>query len=122
MTTVRNKTRKPLRVPLPGGKVLHLGPGKSGQVADDAVDRPAFKKLVDAASKLPDQYGAFVAAEQVRRKQVGNDLVLLTYLYKAERYPVVWRFAFYRPRPSDKWTVVSLRFDSKLLDLEGEPE
>lgn len=48
MKTIVNKTPLPLRVPLPGGKVLHLGPSKSGQVADGAVEHSGLKKLVDA--------------------------------------------------------------------------
>ena len=39
MRTIVNKTTRPLRVPLPGGKVLHLGPKKSGQIADPAADQ-----------------------------------------------------------------------------------
>lgn len=50
MTTVNNKTRGPLRVPLPGGKILHLGPGKSGQISSKDAEHPGIKKLVDAAS------------------------------------------------------------------------
>jgi len=48
MTTIKNTTRAPLSVRLPGGKTLHLGPGKSGQVSPKALDHPAFKALVDA--------------------------------------------------------------------------
>jgi hypothetical protein len=48
MKTVVNKTRKPIKIPLPQGKALHLGPGKTGQVRDDAVERTALKKLIDA--------------------------------------------------------------------------
>jgi hypothetical protein len=48
MKTIVNKTAMPLRVPLPGGKVLHLGPTKSGQVADTAVEHPALRKLIEA--------------------------------------------------------------------------
>jgi hypothetical protein len=47
MKTVRNTTQKPLSVPLPRGKVLHLGPGKTGQIASGAAEHPGFKKLVD---------------------------------------------------------------------------
>jgi hypothetical protein len=46
MKVVRNKTRKPIRVPLGGGKVLHLGPGKTGEVSPQATERPAFRRLV----------------------------------------------------------------------------
>ncbi len=48
MKSVINKARKPLRVPLPGGKTLFLGLNGRGQVPDDALTRPAFKKLVKA--------------------------------------------------------------------------
>ena len=48
MKTVVNKTRAPLRVPLPRGKSLHLGPSKTGQIADGAEEHPGVKKLVDA--------------------------------------------------------------------------
>lgn len=48
MKTVVNKAHRPLRVPLPQGKVLHLGPGKSGQIADHAIDHEPLKKLIAA--------------------------------------------------------------------------
>ncbi len=48
MKTVTNKTPKPVRVPLPLGKTLFLGPLKSGQIAPKAVDHPPLKKLVDS--------------------------------------------------------------------------
>jgi len=47
MKTIRNKTAAPLRVPLPGGKTLHLAPTKTGQVADKAVEHPAMRKLIE---------------------------------------------------------------------------
>jgi hypothetical protein len=45
---IENKTRKPLSVPLPRGKTLHLGPGKTGQISSEAADHPQLKKLIDA--------------------------------------------------------------------------
>ncbi len=48
MPAVSNKTQRPLSVPLPGGKTLHLGPGKTGQISAKAVENPRLKKLVDA--------------------------------------------------------------------------
>ena len=48
MKSVTNKTHKPLSIPLPGGKKLHLGPGKTGQISSDAVDYAPLKKLIDA--------------------------------------------------------------------------
>ena len=43
-----NKTGKPLRIPLAGGKKLFLGPGKTGQVTPKALERPALVKLLEA--------------------------------------------------------------------------
>ncbi len=48
MKTVVNKTTKPLKVPLPRGKVLRLGPLKEGQISVHAVDHAPLAKLVEA--------------------------------------------------------------------------
>jgi len=45
---ITNKTKKPLRVPLPAGKKLFLSPGKSGQITHTAAARPAVVKMVEA--------------------------------------------------------------------------
>ena len=46
MKEIVNKTPRPVRVPLPGGKFLHLGPTKAGQVSDQATQLPAFQRLL----------------------------------------------------------------------------
>jgi hypothetical protein len=48
MKTITNKTHRPLSVPLPRGKTLFLGPGKTGQIASDAVEHAPLKKMIDA--------------------------------------------------------------------------
>ncbi len=48
MTTIKNKTPKPLSVPLPGGKKLFLSPGKSGQIATKSATHPALLALVES--------------------------------------------------------------------------
>ena len=59
MRTVINKTPRPLTVPLPRGKKLHLGPLKSGQITTEAADHAAVKKLVDAGDiELSDEQTA----------------------------------------------------------------
>ena len=45
---ITNKTRKPLSLPLPGGKKLFLGPGKTGQVTPKALDHPALVALLES--------------------------------------------------------------------------
>ena len=46
MTIISNKTQKPLSVPLPGGKRLFLGPGKTGQIVSSNVDHAPLKALI----------------------------------------------------------------------------
>ena len=48
MKIVENKTRKPIKISLAGGKFLHLGPLKTGQIVDHEAQRPAIRKLVEA--------------------------------------------------------------------------
>ena len=48
MRAVTNKTNRPLAVPLPRGKILRLGPRKTGQISSDGADYGPLKKLVDA--------------------------------------------------------------------------
>jgi hypothetical protein len=58
MKTIVNRTQQALRVPLPHGKVLHLGPRKTGQISVHDADHPALKELAEAGQveilDLPD--------------------------------------------------------------------
>jgi hypothetical protein len=44
--TVVNKTRSPLKVLLPQGKLLRLGPDSSGRIRDEDVEHAPVKKLI----------------------------------------------------------------------------
>jgi len=46
--SLNNKTRRPLSVPLPGGKKLRLGPLQTGQVTAKALEHPPLKALIEA--------------------------------------------------------------------------
>lgn len=48
LPTIKNTTKKPLSVPLPGGKRLFLGPGKEGRIRARAGEHPAVAALVEA--------------------------------------------------------------------------
>jgi hypothetical protein len=48
--TIRNKTFKPLKISFSGGKVLHLGPGKTGQLPDTALDQKSVQALIKEAT------------------------------------------------------------------------
>ncbi len=50
MKTIRNKTFKPLKLTFSGGKVLHLGPGRTGQVPDTALAQKSIQALIEAAT------------------------------------------------------------------------
>lgn len=81
------------------------------------------KKLVDEVRKFDEKYGDFLEAEQISAKRVGKDLVLIKYLYKGQKFPVVWHFAFYRaPNKSiaaRSWGIISVRFDTR-VELLGQ--
>jgi len=44
---ILNKTPRPLKISLPGGKVLRLGPKMTGQITAKAAEHEAVKKLLD---------------------------------------------------------------------------
>ena len=48
MPSIHNTTKRPLAVPLPGGKKLRLGPLQSGQVTGRALEHPPLKKLMES--------------------------------------------------------------------------
>lgn len=50
MKSVSNKSRRPISVPLPRGKVLHLGPGRTGRIASNAAEHPPLQELVAAGT------------------------------------------------------------------------
>lgn len=61
---IRNTTKRPLRVPLPGGKRLHLGPSASGQVTPKAAEFPGLKKLVESGElEIVDEHNAKSSAQ-----------------------------------------------------------
>ena len=91
----------------------------SGPLKDRNDD---ISKLIDQSLGLDQRYGAYTGHESVGVRAVGSDLVFLRYLYKGERFPVVWYFAFYRTAIANglkrDWSLISLRFDTKIEALE----
>lgn len=45
---VTNKTKRPLRIPLPGGKTLFLAPRGTAKIAPKAKNHPPLIELVEA--------------------------------------------------------------------------
>ena len=91
----------------------------SGPLKDRSDD---ISRLIEQAAMLPQRYGDYTGHEAVGAKAIGNDLLFLRYLYKGERFPVVWHFAFYRTTTpaglKREWSLISLRFDTKIETLE----
>ena len=60
MKEIRSTSSLPLKVPLPGGKTLHLGPRNVAQVADNAVDHPGLKKLIRQKESISNRKRLFL--------------------------------------------------------------
>jgi len=90
-----------------------------------AQQKEAVAKLVEKTGQLQALYGKYQSFERIDAERIGQDLVLMTYLYKSADFPVVWRLAFYHgtagaadslPK-ADSWQVISVRFDNDLESL-----
>ncbi len=46
--TIVNKTLGSLKIPLPRGKALHLGPNQEGHISPHDADHPPLKELIEA--------------------------------------------------------------------------
>jgi hypothetical protein len=81
-----------------------------------------ISKLIQQAEALDQRYGTYAGHEAVGERAVGKDLIFLRYLYKGQKFPVVWHFTFYRTGANGAlnrdWQLISLRFDSKVEALE----
>lgn len=104
-----------------------LGPDRaffeivSGGPLQDRTDE--ISTLIEQAKTLDQRYGVYTGNELVSAKAVGGDLIFLRYIYKGERFPVVWYFTFYRAAPiaggvKRGWTLIALRFDARIEALE----
>ena len=90
-----------------------------------AKQTESVKKLVDKTNELKAKYGECRKFEKIASRRVGEDLVMMKYLYKCEDFPVVWYFTFYRtPSRSDvtlseagAWRTIIVRFDTDLESL-----
>jgi hypothetical protein len=50
MKAIHNTTQGPLRVPLGSDRVLHLGPGQTGHIADDALQSRGVRRLIETGA------------------------------------------------------------------------
>ena len=81
----------------------------------------AVDKLTARTLELDKKYGKYRGFERIVAKRIGKDLVLMKYLYKCEKFPVVWYFTYYRDfgrsdivAGSNNWVIIAVRFDTEL--------
>jgi hypothetical protein len=85
----------------------------------------AVQSLVDKTGRLKTEHGEYRSFERISGKRVGEDVVVLAYLYKCEHFPVVWRVTFYRApsrgsggaESAGPWRVIAVRFDGEVEPL-----
>jgi len=84
-------------------------------------DSDDVRALATKAAALETNYGMFRGLEKIDSRRVATDLVVMKYLYKCERFPVVWYFTFYRSAAAGaangQWAIVTIRFDAELEAL-----
>lgn len=68
---ITNKTKRPLRIPLPGAKTLFLAPGRTGQIAPKARQHPPLVALIDAGDvEIDDEQDSSHASETRKADRV----------------------------------------------------
>jgi len=84
-----------------------------------------YKTLLSRAKEIEKTYGKYQESERVSVKKIGKDLVLLKYLFKCEKFPVVWYFTYYRDfnhsssaAEDENWVIIAVKFDTQLDSLE----
>jgi len=84
-----------------------------------------IQKLIARTREIETKYGKYRSFERIDAKRIGNDLVLLKYLYKCNSFPVIWYFTYYRDfkrgdasTSNNNWVVIAVRFDNRLASLE----
>jgi hypothetical protein len=88
-----------------------------------ASNQEMLQSVVEDAEKVNERFGEYRGFEQIEARRIGQDLVIMKYLYKCESSPVVWYFTFYRPpqqgsdmtgTTTSDWMVIGVRFDTDL--------
>jgi hypothetical protein len=72
--SILNKTADALKVPLPHGKALHLGPHQTGQISHHDLDHPPLKELIEAGTiEVTDVAANEAVPQQGRRGEMPFD-------------------------------------------------
>lgn len=90
---------------------------KFSPIADRAEDVALLKSKTGEAIK---QFGSILGGEIVATKNVGTHLLRATAVSIGGRYPLRWRFYFYRA--TDTWRLIDIRVDDRLAGMFDEAE
>ena len=85
----------------------------------DATAAENIEMLRTKLSEVKNLFGRYRGRERIKADAIGSDLVLMRFLYKCDRQPIVWYFTFYRTPASvgsqaGPWMVIGVRFDTNL--------
>jgi hypothetical protein len=87
---------------------------KTIQTAED------LRILKQKTKEAIESFGAVQGYELVETKMVGNKLMRRTYLSLGSEFPLRWRFYFYNA--SNRWRLIDLRVDDRLVGMFDEPK
>ena len=75
--------------------------------------------------KAGTQFGEMQNWEKYETKQIGSDIILVRYILKYDRHPVMWTFLFYRKPPGTlsmtsprTWELIQLYFDTNFSERQ----
>ena len=92
---------------------------KHSFVLDEDKDKP--KNLARQVKVAVKGRGEITGHEQVRAKSIGASLYGLVYILKFEdKLPLRWSFLFYKHK--DKWTLVDVVYDDRIMELLTEKQ
>lgn len=64
-------------------------------------------------------FGEINGFDLVSEKKVGSRLTSLTCVSLGKQFPIRWRFYFYKA--DEKWKLIDIRIDDRLMDMFEEP-
>jgi len=77
-------------------------------------------ELKNKTEEARNQFGEILNWERYDSKQIGADVIVIRYILKYDRYPVIWSFAFYR-KPSSSPVSVMNPNRSVLVEVQFDP-
>jgi hypothetical protein len=74
----------------------------------------AIEEVKRKLKKAATQIGTFYGADLLATKTAGPNIIMLTYIVRHEREPLVFNIMFYKP--SDKWQMQNFKFGNAIDD------